>query len=340
MKSVVRWNYSLSQTFCITQGVRQGSILSPHLFNIFIDGMLQKVTNCDQGVNIGKTLYNCSAYADDVNLFSATIPGLQKLIDICNEYATTWRFNFGVKKSKCMIIGPNVFSISPSWRLGSAPLSNADQLEILGAIYSSDCKSTLHTNKRIKSARESLFGLSPVGMAYPGLDTDVKVHLWKSMCLPALLYGCEALNIDNSGFTALNSAQGKSLKTILGIGKRSHHGKLLQALSIKTVKDVVKERTLSFYHRVFKVESPLQDLCSHFMTEYMTKGVLYKGTLVENIVKVGYSPVTSAFVQTKPTYDRTTDGVVESLQYLIHHENFIKRGSNEHILACLLTRSF
>jgi hypothetical protein len=340
LKSIVRWNSVSSQSFYITQGVRQGSILSPHLFNIFIDGMLQNISNCDKGVNIGDTNYNCFAYADDVNLFAATVPGLQHLINICHDYAHTWNFNFGIKKSKCMTIGPNVFSAFPSWFLGSIPMNNSDQLEILGVTFSPDCRSTLHTNKRIKSARASLFGLSPVGMAFPGLDTDVKLHLWKSTCLPALVYGCDGMNMDNHNLKSLNSVQGSSLKGVLGLGKRSHHSNLLKALKLKNVDEVIKDQTLSFYHRIFKIESPLQKLCSHLIYEYIVNGMLYKGTIVENVVRMGQSPVNAAFKKTKPTCCATYDGVVDSLQYLIHHENFIKPGSNEHILTRLLTRSF
>ena len=37
---------------------------------------------CEHGVRVGNHLYNSFAYADDVALFSTTVPGLQKLIDI------------------------------------------------------------------------------------------------------------------------------------------------------------------------------------------------------------------------------------------------------------------
>jgi hypothetical protein len=239
-----------------------------------------------------------------------------------------------------MTIGPKLFSCPPSWTLGNTPMITSDKLEVLGGIFTPDSKSTLHVNKRIKSARESMFSLSPIGMGYPGLHTDVKVHLWKTTCLPALVYGCEAQDISTSDLKSLNSAQGSLLKNILGIGKRSHHSKLLQALSVKKVDDVINERILSFYYRIFQVNSPLMKLCSYLMSEYVVSGVLYKGTIVENIVRMGHSPIISAFKNVKPTYSGDADGVVESLRYLLYHENYIQQGSNEHILTRLLTRCF
>ena len=49
-------------------------------------------------------MYNCVANVDDISLFSSTISGGQKLIDICVNYASKWRFTFGIHKSQCMSI--------------------------------------------------------------------------------------------------------------------------------------------------------------------------------------------------------------------------------------------
>jgi len=58
---------------------------------------------CEHGVCVGNHLYNSFVYADDVSLFSITVPGLQILIDIYTHYSSLWRFNFGIKKTKCMM---------------------------------------------------------------------------------------------------------------------------------------------------------------------------------------------------------------------------------------------
>ena len=41
----VRWGYSISNVFNVTNGVRQGGILSPKLFNIYIDGLSNILNN-------------------------------------------------------------------------------------------------------------------------------------------------------------------------------------------------------------------------------------------------------------------------------------------------------
>ena len=92
LNAVVKWNGSYSQSFCVTRGTRQGSVLSPYLFNICINQLSLDLNNCDSGVRIGDTLYNSMAYADDMALFSTNVQDLQNLIDVCVAYSKRWRF--------------------------------------------------------------------------------------------------------------------------------------------------------------------------------------------------------------------------------------------------------
>ena len=56
-------------------------MLSPTLFNVFIDDLLQKLHKMNTGVRLGVQHFGSFAYADDVTLISAPVPGLQRMID-------------------------------------------------------------------------------------------------------------------------------------------------------------------------------------------------------------------------------------------------------------------
>ena len=241
LQATVKWKNVLSDCFKVTRGVRQGSVLSPYIFNTFIDNLLQDLAGTDSGIRIGRFHGSSFVYADDITLYSATITGLQKLIDICSNYALTWRFNFNVSKSKCMILGQHRFITEPTWLLKDAILENTDCLEILGCCYDSNGAMSSHIDKRLTRCRQSFYKLSEVGLSSysGGLNAHTKSYLWKSMCLPTLVYGCECIALGKCGKSDLDSCQGSLIKQTMGIGKRSHHSHLLNALKIPKVCDVI-----------------------------------------------------------------------------------------------------
>ena len=252
--AIVRWNGGCSSRFSITRGVRQGSVLSPLLFNIFINDMLIELKGQEHGIMIGKEKINAMGYADDITVLGPTVTGLQCLINVCSHYAKTWRFSFGIKKSKCMIYGPCPFQVQPKWFMGNQPLETVNQLDILGINYASDGKSNLHVDNRIKKCRNCFYGLRESGMSYPGLASEAKSHIWKTVLRPCLFYGCETIELSNRNVSSLETLQSNLIKSVHGLGARSHHSKLLQALNIPTISEVVKQNVMSLFNILFKIE--------------------------------------------------------------------------------------
>jgi len=77
----VRWNGCVSYEFCVQSGVRQGSSLSPSIFNVFIDLFLSKLRQKRNGCHIGSWFVGAILYADDLILLSASVSGLQRCLN-------------------------------------------------------------------------------------------------------------------------------------------------------------------------------------------------------------------------------------------------------------------
>ena len=68
----------LSNTLSVSNGVRQGGLLSPYLFNVYMDGLSTLLT--ETGCMAGEIAVNHLMYADDIVPMSPSATGLQKLL--------------------------------------------------------------------------------------------------------------------------------------------------------------------------------------------------------------------------------------------------------------------
>ena len=94
---------SVSSKFTVSNGVRQGGILSPFLFNIYMDDLSVKLTKCPTGCIAGGTIVNHLMYADDIVLLSPSATGLSLLLHVCGKYGLEHDIRFNSKKSAVLI---------------------------------------------------------------------------------------------------------------------------------------------------------------------------------------------------------------------------------------------
>ena len=100
--------------------VPQGSILSPLLYALYIDGLYEELRSDGVGVRIFGNLVPLLFFADDIVLLSASPQQMLAMLDIVSAYARKWRFE--VNHSKCGLL---VYGAAPvkqlaelySWKL-------------------------------------------------------------------------------------------------------------------------------------------------------------------------------------------------------------------------------
>ena len=85
-------------------GVRQGGILSPQLFNIYIDGLSDILNKSSIGGSIDGKRINHMLYADDLCIVSLSSAGLQQLLSICDQHCAMHSITFNVITSVCMFL--------------------------------------------------------------------------------------------------------------------------------------------------------------------------------------------------------------------------------------------
>ena len=67
------WSDEKSRAFCVQKSVRQGGVLSPYFFNLYMDGLEEKLDASGLGCWINGSFVNNIWYADDLVLLAPSI---------------------------------------------------------------------------------------------------------------------------------------------------------------------------------------------------------------------------------------------------------------------------
>ena len=137
----VKWGDETSTCVTISNGVRQGSILSPTLFSIYMDDLSLILSESGIGCHIDDLYINHVFDANDLCLMAPCAIALQELIGLCNEYSVDIDSNFNATRSYCVAFTPKLYKLAmPSLHINHLPISYTctDSIKYLGYLFTSD----------------------------------------------------------------------------------------------------------------------------------------------------------------------------------------------------------
>ena len=180
-KFCVLWGSAVSPNFGCMNGLRQGGILSPHLFNFYMDELNVRLNSLPIGCTVNNLTINNLCYADDMVLISPTACGLQRLINTCTEYANSHDIIYNETKTQCMSILPrNIRGIEdPTIMLENHNLEFVKEFPYLGHIITEN----MNDNTDIEHRRRKLCAIgNMIVRRFAFCNTDTKLQLFKSFC--------------------------------------------------------------------------------------------------------------------------------------------------------------
>ncbi len=98
------WKTKFSRQFGTSNGIRQGGIVFPVLFCIYMDVLLDKLQSEGYGWWIGNHYYGSIGYAYNLKLLSPSIHGLHKMTIICEEFGKEYGVQYSPTKTVYLVL--------------------------------------------------------------------------------------------------------------------------------------------------------------------------------------------------------------------------------------------
>ena len=114
--------------------LKQGCILSPLLFNIFLSDLqseIEKAGNDPVEIKTGNPL-GCIIWADDILLLSKSELGLSNMLNTLNIYTKKTSMSINVNKTKIMVFNKNGRHIRKCFSYGNKKIESTRQYKYLG----------------------------------------------------------------------------------------------------------------------------------------------------------------------------------------------------------------
>ena len=106
VKFCVRFNNECTNTFDCPVGLRQGCLLSPVIFSIFVNELSKLIESSDIcGIQLFPDITEILLllFADDIALMADSVRGLQKQINITEKFCDTYKMVVDTVKTKVMV---------------------------------------------------------------------------------------------------------------------------------------------------------------------------------------------------------------------------------------------
>ena len=182
--SAVYHDNNTGEWFRTTIGVRQGCLLSPTLFNIFLERIMADALEDHEGtVSIGGRTITNLRFADDIDGLAGQEQELAKLVNHLEEASTAYGMQISAEKTQLMTNNTN--GISTDITIDNKKLETVHSFKYLGAISS-------------------------------------KVRLMRSLAMSIFLYACETWTITADIERRIQALEMRCFRKLLGISYRDH----------------------------------------------------------------------------------------------------------------------
>ena len=243
----VKWGEHFSDWFKISAGVRQGGVLSPDLYCLYVDNLICQLKRVNKGCHYFNRFAAAFFYADDMCVLAPSIKGLETMLKLCEAYCIEWDIGLNAKKSRNLYFGKST-TVDYDIFLNGNKVEWADEWSYLGVTLKSGKVFSCSVKERIKKFYRCLNSI----LRIDGRSNDmVMLRLIETHCTPLLTYAIEIVHVINrDDRRQLRVAYNSTFRKIFGYRSSQSVTNLQSFLSRPTWEELVERRKNHFFERL------------------------------------------------------------------------------------------
>ena len=247
MEYSCKWGAAYSDWFKVLCGTKQGGILSPDFFAIYIDDLIKELRKSKVGCHVLGVFIACILFADDMTLLAPTRHAMQHLLEICDQYCLKFCLKFNVAKTKSMVFGKFSSSLDSlaELRLRGIPIEYVKSYKYLGFHI-------LSANTLEFSSTESLRGffgsVNSILTLLTRPSENILMQLLYCMCVPKLTYGAEIKDLSAADKHKYNVAVNSAVRRIFKFRYWQSIRQLREFYSYDSIEIMFAKAKKRFFH--------------------------------------------------------------------------------------------
>lgn len=247
-RGTIRWDNQKCEFFNISKGVRQGCILSPHLFNIYTEQVMRESNIEDMGPRIGGRNITNLRYADDTALLADNITSMKRVLYRVDEAGKRAGLKLNAKKTKVMYVTGDSCQVEHEINIDKTPLENVKDFKYLGSVKANDGSCTKDIKTRIGMAKGRMIQLNNIWKDH-SIPLDLKTKILKCLVWPVMLYGCESWTQRKEDDRKIEAAEMWFLRRLLRVSwtdRRTNESVLYELATTRELLSTVYSRKLRY----------------------------------------------------------------------------------------------
>ena len=252
----VKWCSHITQLTRASNGVKQGGVMSPLLFTMYIDVLLCRLKRSGYGCYIGNMFCGALGYADDVIIMAPTVTATKQMLNICADYGIEYNVLFNPDKTKCIHINNLKCNIVMNVQFMGKPIETVNYDNHLGFPIGNVNQQDVISH----AVNQFTVKVNMVVSHFKHLRYDIMYKMFKTYCMP--LYGCPLWDYTGKSMNKFYVAWRKSIRRLFNIPRTTHCVLLNEICDDIPVHEQLHSRFINFYKSLLNSSNAITNTCA------------------------------------------------------------------------------